>query len=72
ENEFYKTISTIKSGLFDRLIAQGFYNRRPDRVAGKYVGGGIFLLVAGFMASFMFAAATGLVPFPIAILAPVL
>ena len=45
ENDFYKHLEKIKDGLYSRLVALGFYNRRPDHVSRAYVGGGIALIV---------------------------
>jgi len=41
ENEFYKCLDDIKSGVLDRLVHQGFYARRPDHVRGRWIGFGI-------------------------------
>jgi uncharacterized membrane protein YgcG len=41
ENEFYKHITAIKDGIFNRLLVLGYYYRRPDKVRSAYVGGGI-------------------------------
>ena len=45
ENDFYKHLDKIKDGLYSRLLALGFYHRRPDHVSRAYVGGGIALTV---------------------------
>jgi hypothetical protein len=41
ENEFYKCLDDIKSGVMDRLVYQRFYARRPDHVRGRWIGFGI-------------------------------
>jgi uncharacterized membrane protein YgcG len=41
ENEFYKHITAIKDGIFNRLLVLGCYDRRPDEVRSAYVGRGI-------------------------------
>ena len=41
ENEFYKHITAIKDGIFNRLLILGYYYRRPDKVRSTYLGGGI-------------------------------
>src|SRR5882724_11323619 len=47
ENNFYKSLPGIKSGIFDSLVAQGFYRRRPDSVRSTYIG-------IGFIVGFLF------------------
>jgi hypothetical protein len=49
-NRFYKFLPNIKNGIFDSLVAHGYYARRPDSVRSAYIGGGLvvgFLLVWG-------------------------
>lgn len=53
EHEFYKDLPDIKDGLWDRLLALGYYDRRPDRVLAGWIGGAVAFLivcVAGAMA----------------------
>lgn len=47
ENSFYKDLPGLKSAAFDRLVEDGHYRSRPDRVQGVWIGGGI--IVAGAM-----------------------
>jgi len=50
ENNFYKNLPDIRSGIFDSLITHGYYRRRPDSVRAAYLGSGFvigFLLVVG-------------------------
>ena len=54
EHEFYKHMTAIREGIFDRLLQLGYYHHRPDQVRSAYLGGGIatmvFLLVGlGFL-----------------------
>ena len=56
ENEFYEHVDPIKSGIFTRLLALGFYHHRPDRVIAAYAGGGVALGV--FMAMGLGSSAT--------------
>lgn len=53
ENEFYKELPGIQKNLFDQLLARGYYHARPDRVRGRWTGGGIMLgvVIAGFGAA---------------------
>lgn len=43
ENEFYKTLAEIKEKLYQRLVASGYYRRRPDKVRAIYMAGGVIL-----------------------------
>ena len=49
EGRFYQQLPKIKNGLFDRLIANGYFAARPDRVRIGYRLVGIGLIVAGFV-----------------------
>jgi uncharacterized membrane protein len=51
KNEFYRTMSKIKSALFGVLKEAGFYRHRPDKVLGSFVAVGIVaigLSIPGF------------------------
>jgi hypothetical protein len=51
KNKFYKSLPTIRKGIFERLIERGYYLKRPDEVKGAWVAGGIVLCVlSGFAA----------------------
>ena len=39
---FYEDLPGIKSAVFDQLVEDGYYRRRPDRVQGAWIAGGIF------------------------------
>jgi uncharacterized membrane protein len=43
EDEFYTELPKIKSHLFDRLLAHGFYRARPDSVRTAWTVGGVLL-----------------------------
>lgn len=50
QNHFYKFLPSIRSGIFDALVSDGYYLRRPDSVRQTYIGAGLligFLLLAG-------------------------
>jgi uncharacterized membrane protein len=51
-NKFYRHIPAIKAGLYDRLVADGYFDSSPEKVRGRWVG-------LGFAAGF----ATALVAF---------
>ena len=67
-NEFYTEIGGIKSAVFDRLVDQGYYRSRPDRVRGGWIAAAF---IAGLGIGFGGAAVSGFfgltpVPFVIA------
>jgi len=47
ENEFYSALPGIRTGVFDRLLAKGFYRARPDRVRAGWTIGGV--IAAAFL-----------------------
>ena len=49
KNEFYTELPGIRDGIFARLLTQGFYHSRPDKVAGAWAGGA---LATGFLIAF--------------------
>lgn len=62
QNEFYKYLGGIKSGIMDRLVRQGYYARRPDHVRGRWVGSGIALGLIIAIGGAALASKTGLAP----------
>ena len=48
KDRFYKDLPRLKSQLLAALIEHGVYTESPARVAGKYVGLGLFVAVALF------------------------
>ena len=46
EQEFYKSLPTIKSRLYDELIDAGYYTRNPERVKRSYKTLGLVTLAA--------------------------
>jgi len=49
ENEFYKTLPTLKSRLYGELVHAGFYPNNPERVRRSYVTLGVVIGLAGAM-----------------------
>jgi uncharacterized membrane protein YgcG len=47
ENEFYKTLPSLKSALYAALITKGYYRENPERVRRSYSGAGGALIAAG-------------------------
>src|SRR6266403_6381581 len=41
ENHFYTNLPGIRSNIFDSLVAQGYYTRRPDSVRSAYIAAGV-------------------------------
>jgi uncharacterized membrane protein len=64
QNRFYKTLPVMRSGIFDSLVSQGFYKRRPDSVRSTYIGAGV--VVGGLMiwGGGAMARALGIAPLP--------
>ncbi len=46
ENQFYKVLPSIKSGLYARLIKKKYYTNNPERVRTHYFGIGVVILIA--------------------------
>ncbi len=47
QNRFYKEIGSITDAIYERLVELGFYDRRPDHAAGRWVGAGAGIGVVG-------------------------
>ena len=62
QNEFYKHLGGIKSGIMDRLVQQGLYARRPDHVRGRWIGLGVALGLLVAMGGGALASEIGLAP----------
>jgi hypothetical protein len=62
QNEFYKHLGDIKSGIMDRLVRQGLYARRPDHVRGRWIGFGVVLGFIIAMGGGALASEVGLAP----------
>ena len=62
QNEFYKYLGDIKSGIMDRLVQQGLYARRPDHVRGRWIGLGVALGFIIAMGGGALASEVGLAP----------
>jgi uncharacterized membrane protein len=67
QNRFYKNLPDIKTRIFDSLVGQGFYRRRPDSVRSAYVGTGIAIGVLSIWALPPLAAALGMASLPFVI-----
>jgi len=64
QNRFYKTLPVMRSGIFDSLVSQGFYRRRPDSVRSAYIGAGVVVGVLMIWVGARAASAMGMAPAP--------
>ena len=62
ENSFYREIPKIKKAIFERLVEDGCYARRPDTVQGGFIGGGIILGIASTGFFLFLASVAGAAP----------
>ena len=64
QNRFYKTLPVMRSGIFDSLVSQGFYKRRPDSVRSTYIGAGVVVGVLMIWGGGSMGRALGIAPLP--------
>jgi uncharacterized membrane protein len=64
QNRFYKTLPVMRSGIFDSLVSQGFYKRRPDSVRSTYIGAGVVVGVLMIWGGGAMARTLGIAPLP--------
>lgn len=50
-NKFYTSLPSIRNGIYDSLVASGYYLQRPDKVRAKWAGLGVLTTVIGVGAS---------------------
>lgn len=62
ENSFYREIPKIKRAIYDELIEEGYYSKRPDKVLGAYIGAGVLVSVFCTMLFLFLAASAGAAP----------
>ena len=63
QNSFYENLADMKKGIFESLVAQGFYSRRPDSVRNTYVGAAIVVAVLSVWIGSRLASSFGMAPF---------
>jgi hypothetical protein len=51
KDKFYTSLPSIRNGIYDSLVASGYYVERPDKVRGKWAGLGVLTAVIGVGAS---------------------
>jgi uncharacterized membrane protein len=64
QNRFYKSLPIMRSGIFDSLVSQGFYKRRPDSVRSTYIGAGVVVGVLMIWGGGALGRALGIAPVP--------
>ena len=64
QNRFYKTLPIMRSGIFESLVSQGFYRRRPDSVRSTYIGAGVVIGALMIWGGGALGRALGIAPLP--------
>lgn len=64
KNEFYTNLPGIKDAVFDRLVRQGLYASRPDKVRSRWMAGAAVLAVLQLPLAAVLAGRFGIVPTP--------
>jgi uncharacterized membrane protein len=64
QNRFYKSLPIMRSGIFDSLVLQGFYRRRPDSVRFAYIGPGVVVSALMIWGGVAVGRALGIAPLP--------
>ncbi len=62
EDRFYKHLSAIREAVFARLIADGYYEERPETVVSRYVGMAVAVGVIATGVGLFFAVRAGAAP----------
>ena len=47
QHRFYTNLPRIHGDIFDALVGRGYYDRRPDKVLGMFIGAGVAVGVVG-------------------------
>jgi uncharacterized membrane protein YgcG len=63
-NEFYTHLPGIKDALFERLVRQGLYAARPDKVRNRWLAGAAVLAVLQLPLAALLAGKLGVMPLP--------
>jgi uncharacterized membrane protein len=64
QNRFYKSLPIMRSAIFDSLVSQGFYRRRPDSVRSAYIGAGVVVGALMLWGGGALGRAQGIAPLP--------
>jgi hypothetical protein len=62
ENHFYQNLPSIRSRIFEALLARGYYTHRPDSVRAAYIGAGFVIGVLGILAGSWLGVGLGMAP----------
>jgi len=62
ENRFYKNLPDIKNRIFESLVANGYYRRRPDSVRASYIGIALVVGVLSIWGGSAVASSLGMAP----------
>jgi hypothetical protein len=47
KDKFYASLPSIRDAIYDKLVSDGYYLKRPDEVQGKWVGLGVLAAAVG-------------------------
>jgi uncharacterized membrane protein len=48
QDKFYTSLPKIRNAIYDKLVASGYYQRRPDKVKELWIGLAVVVAVLGF------------------------
>jgi uncharacterized membrane protein YgcG len=71
-NKFYNSLPTIRSAIYDSLVAKGYYLERPDKVVIRWVGLSALTLMLGAAISILALRFMWVMVSPIALIAATL
>src|SRR5260221_422272 len=63
-NQFYRYLPSIKNRIFESLVGNGYYRRRPDSVRATYIAGGVVVGFLSIWGAMPLAAMLGMAPLP--------
>jgi hypothetical protein len=69
-NRFYASIPGIKASLYERLVADGYFDASPEKVRGRWIGLGIGAAILSFMVAVSWVGYRALGP-PAEVLLPI-
>src|SRR5439155_16950839 len=63
-NQFYRYLPSIKNRIFESLVGNGYYRRRPDSVRAAYIAGGVVVGFLSIWGAMPLAEMLGMAPLP--------
>jgi len=63
-NQFYRYLPSIKNRIFESLVGNGYYRRRPDSVRATYIAGGVVVGFLSIWGAMPLATMLGMAPLP--------